>query len=363
MLEPLAAPGDTDLRTPRLDEEPEIIKFARVESVQYEGEWAPAKYDASAAKASMDGVVAESVEAEQLGYDAILATEHHFDGWTMIPSPNIFLAAVAARTSRIRLGHAVRILPVQNPWYLAEETGMLDILSNGRAEIGVGKGNFTVERARFGLDAAEIEARYDEKLKLLTMALSQEDVTFEGRYDCIKVPSTVYPRPFGPPLMPWVSASRPESIEAAGRAGHNLLGLAGLVAPGTLDRYVAAAGSAGLHRSGANFMGLCGMIIAPTEKEAEELRAQGAADSLDTLLHGRQFPQAEAEGWVAGMFGSNMIGTPERVLDELGSLIESTGMRRLIVVQRLRSMPESVSRQTMHLFAEQVIPHLRHLPA
>lgn len=368
----IASTEETTARVPRLDEEPEVVKFARVDSVQYEGDWEPAKYDPESAKAVMDASIDEAVLAEQLGYDALLLTEHHFDGWTMVPSPNVFLAAVAARTSRIRLGHAVRILPLHDPWHLAEETGMLDIISNGRAEIGVGKGNFSVERARFGVDAAEMEARYNEKLQLLTRALNEYDVTFDGTYDRVLVPSTVYPRPFGPPLMPWVSASRPESVEAVARAGHNLFATGrATLAPGTLDRYVAAADSVGLKRTGANFGVIVGMIIAPTDKEAERIR-QEATESAWETLNARGFPAEERDGWCAFQYGMSPIGTPdplgpiaigspERVLDVLGTMLTESGMRRLLVIQRLRSLPEEVSRQTMHLFSEHVIPHLRHL--
>ena len=66
------------------------------------------------------------MEAERLGLDGILLTEHHFDGWTMVPSPNLFLMALAMRTTRLRLGQAVHVLPIHNPWRLAEEAGMLD---------------------------------------------------------------------------------------------------------------------------------------------------------------------------------------------------------------------------------------------
>ncbi len=135
------APTASTGRMPALDEEPEMIKFVRTDGVQYEGPWAPEQYDPESAQATLESHIQDVVEAESLGLDGVLLTEHHFDAWTLAPSPNVFLAALAMRTSRLRLGQAVHVLPIHNPWRLAEETGMLDLLSNGRAEVGFGKGN------------------------------------------------------------------------------------------------------------------------------------------------------------------------------------------------------------------------------
>ena len=76
---------------PRLSAEPEIVKFVRVESVPYEHEWDPGAYDPYRAKQVMHDYIEEAVEAERLGWDGYFATEHHFDGWTLVPQPNIFL--------------------------------------------------------------------------------------------------------------------------------------------------------------------------------------------------------------------------------------------------------------------------------
>ena len=135
--------------------------------MQYEGSWDPDEYDPDSARATLESHIEDAVEAERLGLDGMLLTEHHFDAWTLVPSPNVFLAAVAMRTSRLRLGQAVHVLPIHNPWRLAEETGMLDLISNGRAEVGVGKGNFSVERARYNPPGDDFDQRFEEGLELL----------------------------------------------------------------------------------------------------------------------------------------------------------------------------------------------------
>ena len=169
MSEPTTSAGTTDSadRVPRLEDDPSIVKFVRTDPVMYEGDWAPEKYDPDLARETMESTLDDAVEAERLGFDGLMLTEHHFDGWTLAPSPMVYLAALANRTSRIRLGQAVNILPFHNPWRLAEEASMLDILTNGRAEIGVGKGNFAVERARYGLSADDADERFNEGIELL----------------------------------------------------------------------------------------------------------------------------------------------------------------------------------------------------
>ena len=187
---------------PRWDEEPEILKFIRCDAVQYEGDWAPEAYDPACARATFESMIEDTKEAEALGFDGLVTTEHHFDGWTMVPSPNVYLAAVARETERIRLGHSVQVLSVHNPWRLAEEAGMVDLLSNGRAEIGVGKGNFSVERERYTPDESELDARYAEGVELLLRALRETGMTFSGSFHRISAPSTVYPKPFNPSPPP-----------------------------------------------------------------------------------------------------------------------------------------------------------------
>ncbi|NMH94350.1 LLM class flavin-dependent oxidoreductase [Pseudonocardia bannensis] len=353
------ATENSSARVPRLDEEPEIIKFLRCDALQYEGDWAPEKYDADLAREILESSIEDAVEAERLGFDGVMTTEHHFDGWTIIPSPNVYLAALACRTSRLRLGQSVNILPFHNPWRLAEEVGMLDIISNGRVELGVGKGNFSIERDRYGLTLDDVDDRFNEGLELLTRALGEHSITFDGKYNRIQEPSTVYPKPFGLPLRPWVAALKPESIEKVGREGNNLYGFMSPAAAGDLQRYLEAAHEAGHERSGANYLTTTSIIIAPTDREAEEIQECAKVSAWETMI-ARGMPEAEAHVYMP-LFGGGVVGSPQTVLDQLAGGLQMTGARRLNLVIRLRSIPKEESRQSMHLFAEEVMPHLRHL--
>ena len=349
----------TTTRVPALDEEPEIVKFVRTDGVQYEGSWDPDDYDPDSARATLESHLDDAVEAERLGFDGMLLTEHHFDAWTLVPSPNVFLAAVAMRTTRLRLGQAVHVLPIHNPWRLAEETGMLDVLSNGRAEVGVGKGNFSIERARYNPPGDDFDERFDEGLELLTRALRESNMTFDGTYTKIPLPATVYPRPYNPDMRVWCAGLRPESIEHIARTGHNLYGFLTPDASENLKRYVDAAHGAGHQRSGANFMVIVSVIIAPTDAEAEQSQRTALDVAWDAMSR-RSLPLEEAE-FYHPVFGGAIVGSPQTVLDQLGPALEASGSRRLNLVLRLRGMPEPVARQTQHLFATEVMPSLRHL--
>lgn len=355
----LVEPKGSSERIPRLEEDPSVVKFVRTDCVFYEGDWSAEKYDPELAYETMQSNIDDAVEAERLGFDGLATTEHHFDGWTLVPSPMVYLAAVAMRTSRLRLAQAVNILPFHNPWQLAEEVGMLDILSNGRAEIGVGKGNFSVERARYGLDEADVEKRFNESIELLVKALSEVDVTFTGHFNRIDLPSTVYPKALGDPLRPWIAAFKPESITKIGRAGHNLYGVIHTSTAGSFKRYLQAAQEAGHERSGANYMASAGVVVAPTDGEAKKIHERAWAQCTE-IMTARGAPESEIKTF-GGIFTGVIHGSPSTVLDKLGEGLQMAGARRLNLVLRTRFIQEQESRQSMHLFAEEIMPHLRHL--
>jgi alkanesulfonate monooxygenase SsuD/methylene tetrahydromethanopterin reductase-like flavin-dependent oxidoreductase (luciferase family) len=114
----------------------------------------------------------EQIESlERLGFDRAWVTEHHFgDYGGSIPHPPTFLAAIACKTSHIRLGVAVAVLPLNNPIYLAESYGMVDVVSNGRLDFGIGKGSEPIEYVRFGARREEASQRMTEGTEILRQA-------------------------------------------------------------------------------------------------------------------------------------------------------------------------------------------------
>lgn len=167
--------------------------------------------------------------AERLNFYAYHLAEHHLSPLDLAPSPGIFLAALAQATERLRLGSMVHILPLYHPVRLVQEIAMLDNLSGGRLEVGVGRGIRSIEHEWFGVSADEARARHDETLQIVVRALSTGNAAYEGRFYSIPdAPLDVLPiqKPH-PPL--WYAGG----VEFAGRNGLNFLSRT----PDDLDRY------------------------------------------------------------------------------------------------------------------------------
>ena len=124
-----------------------------------------------------------AVLAEELGFDGITVTEHHAPLMTC-PSPHLLLAAAAVQTSRIRLGTAVTVLPLYSPIRVAEEAGMLDLLSGGRFELGLGRGIPGEAQIAAGrnLSDDDLKRAWVEGLQVVNLALTQRDFTFDGEF-------------------------------------------------------------------------------------------------------------------------------------------------------------------------------------
>ncbi|HEY3910907.1 MAG TPA: LLM class flavin-dependent oxidoreductase [Stellaceae bacterium] len=163
-------------------------------------------------------------EAEQLGFHSVFLVEHHFTGFGQISATLSFLTYLAAKTSRIRLGTAVLVLPWHNPALLAEQAATLDLLSNGRFDFGIGKGYRWGEFHGFCIPMAEAEERYQETVAFLRKAWTSEGrFSHHGKYwhyeDVVTEPAPVQ-KPH-PPL--WIGAASPNSIRFAADSGFNLL--------------------------------------------------------------------------------------------------------------------------------------------
>src|SRR6516164_9579888 len=163
--------------------------------------------------------------ADEAGFFCYHLAEHHATPLGMAPSPALFLTAATQRTRRIRLGPLVYLLPLYDPLRLIEEVAMLDQLSGGRLELGVGRGVSPYELRNFGVDPENSRAMFDEALAVLLAGLTQERLSFAGaHYQYRDVPIELHPlqQPY-PPL--WYPTHTPTSIEYAGRHGFNFVGL------------------------------------------------------------------------------------------------------------------------------------------
>ena len=157
------------------------------------------------------------------GFYAYHTAEHHATPLGLAASPSVFLAAVAQRTQRLRFGPLVYTLPLHHPLRLVEEICMLDQLSRGRFELGVGRGISPIETAYFGVDPDHRQKMYLEALQIVRQALTSRTLTFHGQfYDYADVPMEL--EPFQKPHPPlWSGTGTPEGGEAAGRSGFNMV--------------------------------------------------------------------------------------------------------------------------------------------
>jgi probable F420-dependent oxidoreductase len=171
----------------------------------------------------VEETLAECARAEAAGFDSVWLGEHHASG-TFYPTPLLGLAAVAARTRRVRLGTAVLLLPLHHPLLVAEEAAMVDVISGGRLVLGVGAGYAPEEFEAFGVSVRERGSRLDEAAPLIDRLWREEAVTHEGRHYRL-TNATVRPRPVQRPRPPiWFGGWVEPALRRAARLGEGWLG-------------------------------------------------------------------------------------------------------------------------------------------
>src|SRR6476660_5393503 len=171
----------------------------------------------------MAHLLEEIAVADQVGLYSFGIGEHHRPEY-YDSAPPVILAAAAARTERIRLGSAVAVLSAVDPVRLFQQFATLDLISKGRIDLVVGRGSFTEAFPLFGLDLADYDELFDEKLDLLLRLRDSTEVTWSGRHRPPLVRKRVYPRPVQEPLPVWVGVGgTPESFVRAGLLGLPLM--------------------------------------------------------------------------------------------------------------------------------------------
>ena len=164
------------------------------------------------------------VEAEALGFHSCFLVEHHFTGWNQVSATLMLQTALAMRTTTLRLGSAVIVLPWHNPVLLAEQAATLDLISGGRLDFGIGKGYRHSEFKGFSIPQDEADARFEESIKVMTKAFaSRTRFSHRGRFWRFE-DIVVEPPPAQQPHPPfWVAAGSDASIRKAAARGCNLI--------------------------------------------------------------------------------------------------------------------------------------------
>jgi alkanesulfonate monooxygenase SsuD/methylene tetrahydromethanopterin reductase-like flavin-dependent oxidoreductase (luciferase family) len=305
-------------------------------------------------------------EAEELGFESVFLVEHHFTGFGQISASLNLLCYLAARTTRMRLGTAVMVLPWHNPALLTEQAATVDVLSNGRLDLGVGRGYRYSEFAGFRMSMDEAEARYQECLAFIKKAWTSDgrfshDGTY-WHYDNVVIEPAPIQRPH-PPL--WIGANSDASIEKAAKAGFNLL-LAQHGTPEECGRKVAVYRRAveSLGRSFDPFsVGTTRAFhMAHTAAERErqhELRirflrtVRQLSEPPPGVTAGGHFrPFAGDEDMKQHTETDTLIGTPEEIIGRLKDY-EAAGVQHLLLID------VGASRESLRIFGREIMPHFR----
>jgi len=319
----------------------------------------------------------EAELSEKLGYDVIWLAEHHFDGGCAYVDPTTFAAAIAARTTKIKIGFAVAQMALHHPIRFAEQIALVDNISKGRMVVGVGRGtayNFYEFRG-FGIDPNEAHDMLLEVEDILVKSWTTNNYKHDGKYWQLELP-VLRPQVFQKPHPPMIRAcSGLESTLEMAREGRPFMMnvQSDQTTVKRLRQYQTTMSEAGhsdetVAQSMADSWVWRNIFVADTDAEAEkvgipyfrEMRAylQTNRDKMNTTAE----LQAQATGAVGAARNSLehgvIVGSPETVSERLQAVNDS-GVGGVIIHFRLGAMPYDLNSHSMKLFAEQVMPNFK----
>jgi len=282
------------------------------------------------------------------GYDGVWLAEHHFNTYSVCPSPHLMAMNVAARTKNLRIGLAVSLAVFYNPLRLAEEVALLDVLSGGRINWGAGRGFDRGEFGAFKIDVAESAARFQEAVDIVLAAWTNEKLTYHGQfwdYEDVEV----LPKPMQKPHPPtWLAATSPGAINRAASRGHTIL-----MDPHASHEEIRekrALYQRVLEENGYSIEGrdipMARLIaIAPTEEQAKQVAYEGARWTVGSYAKGMH--DDPIERYVNQVM---VYGTPESVTEKLLALKQDLPINYLLAAP--------LSHESFILFTEKVLPKL-----
>ncbi len=317
---------------------------------------------------------------DALGYRDVWVTEHHFHEYGgTIPHPPTFLAAVARGTRQIHLGVAISVLPLHNPLQVAEDYAMLDVISGGRLEFGVGRGSTPAEFGDFRIDPADSPVRMREAMQIIQSAWDDGVVNFHGQlfaYENVHV----LPRPVQRPHPPiWVGASRSDdTYRWAGEHGYHLMTLPYMYEPAVLQHsigvYREALAAAGYDPASREILGKFHIYVADSNEAAqreaasyyERYSAVAAARTPRSTVEviPRQNQARARHDFAAEVATGNIIaGDPARCIEIIRYWQETASLTTISGTFYFGGMPQEMALANIRRFAETVMPAFREAPA
>ena len=314
----------------------------------------------------MRDLLEEIEHADQLGLDVFGIGEHHRKDF-LDSAPAVILAAAAARTKRIRLTSAVAVLSAADPVRLFQQFATLDLISQGRAEMVVGRGSFIEAFPLFGLNLEDYDSLFAEKLDLLLKIRENEHVHWSGRHRAALTGQGVYPRPVQDPLPIWLGVGgTPGSFVRAGTLGLPLM--VAIIGGETrrfrplVDLYWEAGRRAGFSRDrlkvGVHSLG----YVAATAQEAADDFYPGYARAINSIGKERGWGPMTRAQFDAQLTpnGALLVGTPDEVAAKIRRHSEALGgISRMTFMMNASSLPHLKLMNAIELIAGRVAPVLR----
>lgn len=317
------------------------------------------------------------IYAEQLGFDSVWVGEEHFYSLGICPTPQLFLTALARETTRLRLGTAVSVLPLEHPLRKAEDYAMLDLLSGGRLNFGVGKGAYPKHFEGFRISMQDVRARYEEALEIIERAWTQESFSYTGRF--WQIPElSLSPKPVQKPHPPiYRGIASPEAFDVAGAKGHGALFVPWLTPGKKLKEGIAhyratlqAHGHQAVPSSVFVFFLFIDQDYRQALAEARETTSRyvelGLLSLFPPALATHLAPDDPLRGlWKritslsAHLEERAIIGTPRECRRRLAELQEEWGIEHIAFYLHAGAREINRARRSLELFAKEVMPEFR----
>jgi len=326
-----------------------------------------------------DGDVQQMLAAEAIGYESVWIAEHHFNDYGLCPAPQVLAAFLAARTQTLRLGMGVSLLPLHHPVDLAEQLAVLDVVSGGRLDVGIGRGGTLQDYQTFRAERADARLRIEEGIALMQRCWTGAAFDFAGQFHSAER-LHVRPRPVQRPHPPlFIAANSEDSVLSAARLGLPTLSSFFVPVPELQRRrrlYRETARAAGRSEAEIDALerrsgGMRVVHVAPTSDEAlrateppfmsyqrkmSQLRSDATGGNVPSsfdrsLLRLRTFGEYLADGWA-------LFGGPHEVRDGMQQYLDATGYQRVLLLMALPGIETKLALRSMQMFMEQVAPTL-----
>jgi luciferase family oxidoreductase group 1 len=325
-------------------------------------------------QAVYDSALAQMLAAEPLGYHSVWFAEHHFNDYGICPVPPVLAGYVAARTTTMRLGMGVSLLPLHHPVDLAEQLAVLDVISGGRLDVGIGRGGTLQDYQTFQSDRGDARARTEEGIALMRQCWSGKPFDFQGRFHSAER-LHVRPSPVQTPHPPiYIAANSEDSVRSAARLGLPTLSsffvpLEELLRRQQLYRQESLALGRPLADVKALERQAWGMQVihmAPTHEEAMQafeapfMGYQQRMAVLRTETTGGSVPNSFDRSYVRLRpfheyidNGMALVGTPGDVRKRFQAYLDATGFQRVMLLMAVPGLDTELALRSMRLFAEE----------